>query len=93
VVTRHGETYVFTLNENGATEGSVEMLPISAGVTLSGLTEITSGLHEGTEVVVQGQQLLSGGETVRRITEANTRSANSERLALASTQNNAREAM
>jgi hypothetical protein len=39
-------------------------------VTLNGLTEIKSGLSEGEAVVIQGQQLLSGGEAVRVINAA-----------------------
>jgi multidrug efflux pump subunit AcrA (membrane-fusion protein) len=84
VITRYGEKYVYTLSESGGGQGLVEMRPVNAGVTLNGLTEITSGLDTGTQVVVQGQQLLSGGETVRLITDADTRPANKDRLAMAS---------
>jgi multidrug efflux pump subunit AcrA (membrane-fusion protein) len=38
---------------------------VAAGVTLDGWTEIKSGLREGETLVVQGQQLLSGGEALR----------------------------
>ena len=40
---------------------------VEAGVTLQGLTEIRSGLNAGEMVIVQGQQLLSGSETLRII--------------------------
>jgi membrane fusion protein, multidrug efflux system len=40
---------------------------VSRGVTLQGWTEIKSGLNEKETVVVQGQQLLSGGESLRII--------------------------
>jgi multidrug efflux pump subunit AcrA (membrane-fusion protein) len=40
---------------------------VSRGVTLQGWTEIKSGLAEGEIVIVQGQQLLSGGERLRII--------------------------
>ena len=40
---------------------------VSCGVILQGWTEIKSGLTEGETVIVQGQQLLSGGESLRII--------------------------
>jgi multidrug efflux pump subunit AcrA (membrane-fusion protein) len=40
---------------------------VNCGVTLQGWTEIKSGLAEGEAVIVQGQQLLSGGEGLRII--------------------------
>ena len=38
---------------------------VSCGVTLQGWTEVKSGLAEGDAVIIQGQQLLSGGERLR----------------------------
>jgi multidrug efflux pump subunit AcrA (membrane-fusion protein) len=40
---------------------------VSSGVTLNGWTEIRSGLSQSERVIVQGQQLLTGGETLRII--------------------------
>ena len=40
---------------------------VTRGVTLQGWTEIKSGLNEKETVIVQGQQLLSGGEALRVI--------------------------
>ena len=40
---------------------------VARGVTLQGWTEIRSGLQAGENVIVQGQQLLSGGERLRVI--------------------------
>jgi Cu(I)/Ag(I) efflux system membrane fusion protein len=45
----------------------VEPRAVETGVSLDGWTEIRSGLDEGEAVVVQGQQLLDGGEAVRVI--------------------------
>jgi multidrug efflux pump subunit AcrA (membrane-fusion protein) len=42
---------------------------VSRGVTLQGWTEIKSGLGEKETVIVQGQQLLSGGESLRIISQ------------------------
>ncbi|MDR2181216.1 MAG: efflux RND transporter periplasmic adaptor subunit [Treponema sp.] len=62
VVNKHGESVVYVTRG-----GRAELRRVAAGVTLNGLTEITSGLSAGETVVVQGQQLLSGGEAVRVI--------------------------
>jgi multidrug efflux pump subunit AcrA (membrane-fusion protein) len=67
IVSKHGESNVFILHDNEAGLPKVQRQTITTGVTLSGWTEITSGLSEGSAVVIQGQQLLSGGETVRVI--------------------------
>jgi RND family efflux transporter MFP subunit len=61
LVERGGETFVYVL----ASGGKVSRRQVEAGVTIDGVTEITSGLADGEEVVVQGQQFLSEGAAVR----------------------------
>ena len=64
LVTKHGESAVYVVR-NGGRGPVAERRIVSAGVSLSGWTEIKEGLVEGETVVVQGQQLLSGGEALR----------------------------
>ncbi|MDR1389626.1 MAG: efflux RND transporter periplasmic adaptor subunit [Treponema sp.] len=47
--------------------GAAEKRKAETGVSLDGWTEIKSGIDEWDAVVVQGQQLLSGGEAVQVI--------------------------
>ncbi|MHC6204128.1 efflux RND transporter periplasmic adaptor subunit [Breznakiellaceae bacterium SP9] len=61
LVERGGETFVYVL----AAGGKVSRRQVEAGVTIDGVSEITSGLASGEEVVVQGQQFLSDGAAVR----------------------------
>jgi multidrug efflux pump subunit AcrA (membrane-fusion protein) len=70
VVRKRGETCVYVVRNNGAALYGAEKRVVEAGVSLNGWTEIKSGLAEGEAVVVQGQQLLSGGEAVRVIAGA-----------------------
>jgi multidrug efflux pump subunit AcrA (membrane-fusion protein) len=67
VVDRRGERMVFVRRDTGVGRPHVEARTVEPGVTLDGWTEIRAGLDEGEAVVVQGQQLLSGGEAVRVI--------------------------
>jgi multidrug efflux pump subunit AcrA (membrane-fusion protein) len=66
LVQKRGETAVYVLRD-AADFPRAEKRGVETGVTLEGWTEIRSGLDEGEAVVVQGQQLLSGGEAVRVI--------------------------
>jgi multidrug efflux pump subunit AcrA (membrane-fusion protein) len=66
-VNKHGKITVYVLLDNMAGLPYVEQRTVETGVSLDGWTEIRSGLAEGEAVVVQGQQLLSGGEAVRVI--------------------------
>jgi multidrug efflux pump subunit AcrA (membrane-fusion protein) len=67
VVSNRGVDTVFVLSLDNAGQPIVTRREVSTGVTLQGLTEIKSGLAQGVAVIVQGQQLLSGGERVRVI--------------------------
>jgi RND family efflux transporter MFP subunit len=62
LMNKHGAQAVYV-----AQNGRAELREISTGVTIDGLTEIKSGLSAGETVVIQGQQLLSGGAAVRVI--------------------------
>jgi multidrug efflux pump subunit AcrA (membrane-fusion protein) len=64
LVTKHGESAVYVARNDG-TGPAAERRLVRAGVSLNGLTEIKDGLEEGEAVIVQGQQLLSGGEALR----------------------------
>jgi multidrug efflux pump subunit AcrA (membrane-fusion protein) len=64
VINKHSEHRVYVLRDNAAGLSYVERRAVETGATLNGWTEIRSGLEEGEAVVVQGQQLLSGGEAV-----------------------------
>ena len=61
VVESRGVYAVFVLSG----EDRVIMKEVSLGVTVDGETEIISGLDAGDKVVVQGQQFLTDGATVR----------------------------
>jgi membrane fusion protein (multidrug efflux system) len=62
---QNDSVYVIAINDMGMPVA--QRREISRGVTLQGWTEIKAGLNEGDVVIVQGQQLLSGGESVRII--------------------------
>jgi RND family efflux transporter MFP subunit len=59
IVTKGGQNSVFVVN--GST---VENRPISVGITVDNMVEITSGLMAGNEVVISGQTLLESGSKV-----------------------------
>ena len=64
LVTKHGESAVYVARNDGMGPAAERRI-IGIGVSLNGWTEIKDGLAEGEAVVVQGQQLLSGGEPLR----------------------------
>ncbi|MDR0685660.1 MAG: efflux RND transporter periplasmic adaptor subunit [Spirochaetaceae bacterium] len=70
VVNKHGENRVYVLRNNAAGLPYAEPRAVETGVTIDGWTEIRSGIGEGEAVLVQGQQLLSGGEAVRVVAGA-----------------------
>jgi HlyD family secretion protein len=61
VVTRDGESYVFTI----AAQGRVQLTKIETGVRTAKLVEIRKGLSKGARVVLDGAGLLSEGDQVR----------------------------
>ena len=64
ILTKGGTQYVFVV-ENGDTARYVE---VQTGLTGSGVTEITSGLSQGDQLVTVGQAYLSDGDPVRVVT-------------------------
>jgi multidrug efflux pump subunit AcrA (membrane-fusion protein) len=64
LVNKHGEIALYVPRYTAGTPHA-ERRVIEIGVTIDGWTEIRSGLEEGEAVIVQGQQLLSGGEALR----------------------------
>ena len=60
-MTSGNSQYVYIV-ENGDTAKYVE---VTTGLTGTGVTEITSGLEVGQQLVVVGQTYLSDGDAVR----------------------------
>lgn len=59
VLTRSGQDSVFVVNG-----GVVENRPVSVGITVDNMVEITSGLSAGNEIVISGQTMLNSGSKV-----------------------------
>jgi len=56
-----GDTqYVYVVEENAA-----KYVEVTTGLTGSGVTEVTSGLTEGQQLVTVGQTYLKDGQAVR----------------------------
>ncbi|GHU81660.1 membrane protein [Spirochaetia bacterium] len=62
IVDGYGKPSVYVFRD-----GKVMLREVSTGVTINRLTEIKAGLAAGEQVVVQGQQFLADGATVRLI--------------------------
>ena len=67
ILTSGGVQYVFVVENDAA-----RYVEVTTGLTGSGVTEITSGLTEGQQLVTVGQAYLSDGDAVRIVTEENT---------------------
>jgi len=67
IVSSYGQTAVFIVEYDAAGRPFAERREIAPGASLQGMTEVRSGLSSGETVIVQGQQLLSGGEQLRII--------------------------
>jgi multidrug efflux pump subunit AcrA (membrane-fusion protein) len=66
IVENRGTTVVYVLDSNTVGEATrVTMREVAVGVSIDGETEIKDGLAAGEQVVVQGQQFLNDGATVR----------------------------
>ena len=64
-----GRTVVYVLNANDEGAPYVEMREVVTGVTINRETEIKNGIASDEAVVVQGQQFLADGVSVRVIGE------------------------
>ena len=67
VISGRGADIVYVVVIDEAGRPIAERREVSRGVSLQGWTEITSGISEGEAVIIQGQQLLTGGEQLRII--------------------------
>ena len=64
ILTSNGAQYVYVVEDNTA-----KYVPVTTGLIGSGVTEITSGLTEGAQLVVVGQAYLADGDPVRVVGE------------------------
>lgn len=64
ILTANGEQYVFIVENDKA-----KRVGVTTGLSGEGVTEILSGLEEGQQLVVVGQQYLSDGDAVRMVSE------------------------
>ena len=67
VLDERGTNVVYVVLANNTQTPVAARREVSVGIILQGWTEITEGLNENEVVIVQGQQLLSGGEALRII--------------------------
>ena len=67
ILTSAGVQYVYVVED-----GAARYVEVTTGLTGSGVTEITSGLTEGQQLVTVGQAYLADGDPVRIVTEENT---------------------
>lgn len=68
VVTRFGETFVFTV-QNGE-KATVKKQPVKEGIRVDDKVEILSGISAGEEVVIRGQTLLEEGSAINVVSKA-----------------------
>ena len=60
IVTSGESQYIFVVDN-----GTARQVEVTTGLNASGVTEITSGLTTGEQIVTVGQQYLSDGDAVR----------------------------
>ena len=60
ILTSNHVQYVFVVED-----GAAKYVEVTTGLTGSGVTEVTSGLTEGEQLVTVGQAYLSDGDPVR----------------------------
>ena len=63
VITRKGETFVFTVKDEGEKKVAV-LTPVRVGIRVDNLQEIEAGVIPGDIVITKGQTLLSDGSSV-----------------------------
>ena len=64
ILTSNGAQYVYVVEDNTA-----KYVPVTTGLIGSGVTEITSGLTDGAQLVGVGQAYLADGDPVRVVGE------------------------
>ena len=62
IVTETGVDYVYSV-----VDGTVKKAAVETGAATDAVTEITSGLRDGTLVVTEGQTFLNDGQKVRPV--------------------------
>lgn len=67
ILTSNDIQYVYVVED-----GAARYVEVTTGLTGSGVTEVTSGLTEGQQLVTVGQAYLADGDPVRIVTEENT---------------------
>ncbi|MDR0784723.1 MAG: efflux RND transporter periplasmic adaptor subunit [Treponema sp.] len=69
VITRFGETYLFTLNTDPDDPAfqTARKTVVTPGILVDGVLEVREGLEPDSEIVVKGQTLLDDGARVRVI--------------------------
>lgn len=65
ILTSNGKQYVFVADNITEGSGAARYVEITTGLTGSGVTEVTSGLKAGDQLVTVGQAYLSDGDAVR----------------------------
>lgn len=71
IVTSSGKSYLYKLNA----DSTVSQVEITTGITVDGITEITSGLGKGDKIVINGMQVLSDGVKVNDLSSSSEASA------------------
>ena len=66
IVTNSGKPYVFIADSTGES-ATVRRVLVETGISVDGVTEITSGLRAGDAVVVKGQNMISDGQRVNAV--------------------------
>jgi RND family efflux transporter MFP subunit len=74
VITKDGESYVFTVVNGTAKKNIVEL-----GIDTGDDVEITSGLNAGDTIVTEGQTYLTDGDEVNDVTNKTTTSSSEDK--------------
>jgi len=64
IVYNNSKPFVFIVSDGKTLRKAIEI-----GISIDGVTEIVSGLHDGDKVVVKGQNMISDGQSVKEIAE------------------------
>lgn len=74
IITREGKPYVFLVRDKkpGGKLASVQLQPITLGISVDNRTEIAKGLEAGDEIIIKGQALLNDGAQVNVVSVSET---------------------
>jgi membrane fusion protein, multidrug efflux system len=73
VVTKSSKQYLYVTKD----DGTVEQREIKEGNSVAGIVQIISGINPGEKIVVEGEQSLSDGSTIKDITNNTIESSDS----------------